>query len=218
MKIYETEELQVVAIKRWWQANGTATILGIIAGIIFVGGWNLWQTRQQNTYLQASDLYQTLLVSINNNNIRAISNISKKIIDNYGSTAYASYAALLWAKTKVQQNDLKAAKKILVKQMRTTDSDELKNISRLRLARLMQATGDIEQALQLIAETSNSNTTGFDASYNELKGDLYVALDRLYEARTAYESALRTGNNSVLLQFKLNDISIAKFNPNARTK
>lgn len=47
----------------------------------------------------------------------------------------------------------------------------------------------------------------FSASYEELKGDLYVALNRLGVARTAYQNALRAGQPSPLLQIKLENIS-----------
>lgn len=111
------------------------------------------------------------------------------------------------AKTKVQQNDLEAAKTILEKQMNSASSDEVRNIARLRFIKLLYATGENEKGLQLIAETDKATTKEFSASYDELKGDLYVALDRLGEARTAYQSALRAGVKSPLLQFKLDDIT-----------
>jgi predicted negative regulator of RcsB-dependent stress response len=70
------------------------------------------------------------------------------------------------------------------------------------------ASGEYEQGLQLIAEVDPSTAQGFTAGYEELKGDLYVALERNGEARTAYQNALRQGAASPLIQFKLDDISV----------
>jgi len=210
VEIYDSEEEQVAAIKRWWKENGTSMIVGLIVGGLIIGGWKLWQSNAQDKANQASALYGQLLQSVNAENTESTQKISERIIAQYGSTAYASYAALILAKIKVQQGDLDAAISILKKQMHEADSAELKNISRIRLIKLMQAKGENEMGLQLIAEADQSSAQGFAATYDELKGDLYVALDRLGEARTAYESALRAGQQSPLLQFKLDDITSAE--------
>jgi predicted negative regulator of RcsB-dependent stress response len=116
----------------------------------------------------------------------------------------------LLAKTKVQQGDVESAKSIFEKQMKVADSAELRNVARIRLVKLMLATDENEKGLQTIAEVDQSSSQGFSASYDELTGDLYLALGRLGEARTAYQSALRAGSNSPLLQFKLDDITAAE--------
>ena len=207
MEIYDTEEEQVAAIKRWWKENGTSTITGIVAGVILIAGWNFWQSYTKDKAINASALYEQLLDSMSTEKNESVEKIAERITEQYGSTAYATYAALLLAKTKVQQGDLDAAKNILEKQMHVADSVELKNVARIRLIKLMLATDENEKGLQLIAEVDQSSAQGFSASYDELKGDLYVALGRLGEARTAYQSALRAGLKSPLLQFKLDDIT-----------
>ena len=210
MEIYDTEEEQVAAIKRWWKENGASTIIGIVVGVIIIGGWNFWQTYTQDKANQASALYEELLASDSNEKIESVEKITERITEQYGSTAYATYAALLLAKTKVQQGEVESAKSILEKQMKIADSAELRNVARIRLVKLMLATDENEKGLQTIAEVDQSSSQGFSASYDELTGDLYLALGRLGEARTAYQSALRAGSNSPLLQFKLDDITAAE--------
>ncbi len=210
MEIYDTEEEQVAAIKRWWKENGTPTIIGIALGVVVIGGWNFWQSSQQEKLRHASALYQKLLTSMDSENYESSQKISEQITQEYGATTYANYAALLLAKTKVQEGDLEAAKSIFEKQMDAAGSLELKHIARIRLIKLMLATGENEKGLRLISNVDQSNSDGFAASYDELTGDLYVALDRLGEARTAYQSALRAGAKSPLLQFKLDDISVSE--------
>jgi len=207
VEIYETEEEQVAAIKRWWKENGVSTIVGIVLGGMAIAGWDFWQGNVKEQANQASALYDQLQISLSKENNESVAAISKKIETEHGGSAYASYSALLLAKTKVQENDLEAAKSILEKQMNNANSNEIKNIARLRLVKLLYATGENEKGLKLIAEADQAKAKGFSASYDELKGDLYVALDRLGEARTAYESALREGTKSPLLQFKLDDIT-----------
>jgi len=207
VEIYETEEEQVAAIKRWWKENAVSTIVGIVVGVVVIVGWDFWGTHNRDKANQASALYDQLQISSSKKNNESVAAISKKLDIEHADSAYASYSALLLAKTKVQENDLEAAKSILEKQMNTANSSEIKNIARLRLVKLLYATDENEKGLKLIAEADQVTAKGFSASYDELKGDLYVALDRLGEARTAYESALREGAKSPLLQFKLDDIT-----------
>jgi len=210
VEIYETEEEQVEALKRWWKANGTSTIAGVIMALVLVGAWNFWQSYQQDKANQASALYEQLLNSETASKHDSVEKIARRLMDQYASTAYADFAALLLAKTKVQLGDLEAAKSILQQSIQKTDDVEIQNVARVRLVRLMLATAEYEKGLQLIAEADASTSEGFNASYDELKGDLYVALGRLGEARTAYQSALRAGQRSPLLQFKMDDITAAE--------
>jgi predicted negative regulator of RcsB-dependent stress response len=209
VEIYDTEEEQVEALKRWWKANGTSTIVGVITAVVLVGAWNFWQSYQQDKASQASALYEQLLISEKAGNQESVEKISQRLTERFASSAYAGYAALAQAKSKVQQGDLEAAKSVLQQLMQNAGDDEIKNVARIRLVRLMLASAEYEKGLQLISEADASAGEGFNASYDELKGDLYVALDRLGEARTAYQSALRAGQRSPLLQFKLDDITAA---------
>jgi len=61
--------------------------------------------------------------------------------------------------------------------------------------------------LQLINDVDAEAGSSFSGNYDELVGDLYVALDRLDEARTSYQNALRNGHQSPLLQFKIDDLT-----------
>jgi len=207
VEIYETEEEQIAAIKRWWKENGASTIAGVVIGLLLLGGWNFWQSYKQDQANQASSFYVQLNERMDQKKFDSVEKIAQTIMTQYSSTAYASYAALLLAKTKVEQGNLEAAKAIFEKLMLTASEPELKQIARIRLIKIMYAEDNYQQGLQLIAEADPSSIEGFSMIYDELKGDLYVALDRLGEARTAYQSALRAGARSPLLQFKLDDIS-----------
>jgi predicted negative regulator of RcsB-dependent stress response len=210
VEIYDTEEEQVAAIKRWWKENGTSTIIGIIAGICIISGWNYWQQHQQNNAIQVSALFDEILVGVNEEKQDSVEKITERILERGASSTYATFSRLLLAKTKVQMGELDAAQGILETLITEASSVELRNIARIRLIKILQAKGENEQGLQLIAEVDQSTMEGFSASYDELTGDLYVALNRLGEARTAYQSAIRAGVKSPLLQFKFDDITQAK--------
>jgi len=207
VEIYDTEEEQVAAIKDWWKANGTSIITGVVMAIIIVGGWNFWQSYQQDKMNRASELYEQILMADKLGKLDSVDELSNKLNAGYGSTAYASYALLFQAKAKVAQKDLNAAKELLQQAIATSDDAELKHVARTRLIRVLLALQEYEAGLQIIADVDQSSLGGFEATYEELKGDLYVAMARVGEARTAYQAAAAAGQGSPLLQFKLDDLT-----------
>jgi predicted negative regulator of RcsB-dependent stress response len=209
VEIYETEEEQVAALKDWWKANGTSVISGIVAAIIIVGGWNFWKNYQQDKMLQASTVYEQLLKANTAKSTDSIDKIAEKIKVNYAGTAYGAYALLFQAKAKFEQNELAAAGALLQQVIESSSDDELKHVARARLVRVLLAEEKYEQGLQIIANVNQAKLGGFEGIYEELKGDLYVAMSRIGEARTAYQAALTAGKSSPLLQFKLDDLTAA---------
>jgi len=205
--IYDTEEEQLEQLKKWWEANHSSVLAGIIGSVVLIAAINFWQQSQLESRSAASQLYQELLDAAANQKTDSVEKIADKLAAEHPSSAYSNYAALQLAKAKVEKGDLEAAKAILQKEIKTTDSPELKHVCRLRLIELLLADKQYEEGLKLIAEVDPAVTEGFASSYDELQGDLYVAMDRLDEARNAYQSALRTGQPSPLVQFKLDDIA-----------
>ncbi|MFA6052710.1 MAG: tetratricopeptide repeat protein [Methylobacter sp.] len=206
MEIYDTEEEQVEALKRWWKENGTATIVGLVVGIAIILGWNYWRDHKKEQAAQASVIYDQLLKAVDDNQKDSIDKLAGRIQEQFGATEYAAYSGLVQAKLKADQGDFAAAKDIL-KNVAAKSNKELSNIAKIRLVHLMLATGEYEQGLQLINDVDAEAGSSFSGNYDELVGDLYVALDRLDEARTSYQNALRNGHQSPLLQFKIDDLT-----------
>lgn len=209
MEIYDTEEEQIAALKRWWADNGKSTITGIVLGITCIVAWNFWQSYKTEQGYGASTMYEELLGAVNSDKLESAEKLAEALQQKYGSTAYAQYATLMRAKIQVKAGDLDAAKAIL-SQLAKEANSEISHVATIRLVRLMLATGEYEQGLQKIAEVDQSTAQDFSGSYDELTGDLYVALDRIAEARTAYQKALRSGHVSPLLQFKIDDLTSAE--------
>ncbi len=213
MAIYDTEEEQVEQLKKWWEANGSSAITGVAAAILVVAGWNFWQNQQLEQRGQASMLYQQMLNSAAKSDNAAIEKLADQLSVEHGSLAYAHFAALKKAASKVEQGDLEAAKAILQQQVQNPGNEGIQHIARLRLIQLMLATQQYEAGLQLISEVDPAKAEGFAGRYDELEGDLYVAMNRLDEARNAYQNAIRTGQTTALAQFKLDDIGAPALEP-----
>ncbi|NOQ63526.1 MAG: tetratricopeptide repeat protein [Methyloprofundus sp.] len=210
MEIYETEEEQVAALKDWWKANGTSMMTGIVGAIVIVLAWNFWQDHQADKINQASAMYEQLVQADAANQAASVEKIGTRLNTEFAGTAYASYALLFQAKTKVEQQDLPAAKTLLQQVISTTADAELKHVARTRLIRVLLGLQEFEPGLQVIAGVDQASLGGFEATYKELEGDLYVAMGRVGEARTAYQASLKAGQGSPLLQFKLDDLAVAE--------
>jgi predicted negative regulator of RcsB-dependent stress response len=205
MELYETEEQQVEALQKWWKENGTSAMVGLGIGIAAILGWNYWQDYKKEEMSKASAVYDQLLKDVNENKTAEVDTVANKLKTEFGSTEYATYSVLMQAKAKVEAGDTQGAKELL--QGLANQSGDLSQLAKLRLVRLYLATGEFEKGLQLIGQVDQKNIGGFEGNYDELVGDLYVALDRIDEARTSYEKAIREGYQSPLLQFKLDDLT-----------
>ncbi|MGZ5007694.1 MAG: YfgM family protein [Methylobacter sp.] len=206
MEIYETEEEQVEALKRWWKENSTSTIVGLVMGIVIILGWGYWQDHKKAQAAQASSTYDQLLKALEGDKKDSAEKLAERIQEQFKGSEYAVFSGLFEAKLKAAQGDLAGAKQIL-QTLVSEPNKQLSNIARIRLVRLLLATGEYEQGLQVINEVDAKSTASYAANYDELVGDLYVALDRLDEARTSYQNALRNGQPSPLLQFKIDDLT-----------
>ncbi|WP_411726002.1 YfgM family protein [Methyloglobulus sp.] len=206
MAIYDTEEEQLEGLKRWWKENGTSTVVGIAIGIAIIVGWNYWQEHKKDQANQASAIYDQLLKAAETDQKDSADKLAKRLQEQFTGTSYAAYGGLFQAKFKAQAGDIAAAKEILKKIADGSDK-ELSHIAKIRLVKLMLASGEYEQGLQVINDVDQSEAAKFSDNYDELVGDLYVALDRLDEARTAYQKALKNGYQSPLLQLKIDDLT-----------
>jgi predicted negative regulator of RcsB-dependent stress response len=97
---------------------------------------------------------------------------------------------------------------VLEESLTKLQDDDLKRLARLRLARVLLASGDNEAALRQLDGVSADSLGKFQGVYQELKGDVLAATGRIEEARAAYEKAQSFGEASPLLKLKMNDLPV----------
>jgi predicted negative regulator of RcsB-dependent stress response len=204
--MYETEEQQLEALKKWWQANGTSTIVGLVVGIALILGFNYWQDYKKAQSEQASALYAQLVKAASSDKKDGVDTLANRMQEQFPKSDYAAYSNLVLAKLKVDKGDMAGAKQVLEK-IAASSNKELSNIAKIRLVRLMLANKEYEQGLKLINEVDPATNTKFEGNYDELVGDLYVALGRFDQARSSYKKAIDDGYRSPLLQFKIDDLT-----------
>lgn len=216
--VYDSDEEQIEALKRWWDENGTLVIAGVILVLAVLFGSRYWQSSQNSVAEAASDIYSEMAgivqanteLQIDDAELTSAANLHAELKNNFTSSVYSRYSALLIARLYVQRNELDEA----AAELRwildnpglgflSSIDDELALTTRARLARVILAQGDAEAALQLLSEVESGTFAG---TFAEIEGDAYVSLGRLQEAIEAYQTALNSGTNTDVVELKLNDI------------
>jgi predicted negative regulator of RcsB-dependent stress response len=211
VEIYESEQDQVEALKKWWKENGRSVIAGLAIGLGGVVGWKSWVSYHETRAVKGSTSYEQLVELVSTNQAAAAEQHGKRLTEEFPSSTYASLGALLLAKVDLKQGKGEEAKQHLRWVMDQADFPELRQVAQLRLARLLLADAAFDEALSLV---SGEATTGFEAAYQEARGDILVAKGDLEGARTAFTQALAslaaTSANRQLVQMKLDNLGMAQ--------
>lgn len=209
-----TEEEQVEALKHWWKENGTSIIATVVLVLAAYSGWQYWQTKQKADSTEASAVYQNLLEAMDGGSERGdektttAKHLAGTLKDNY-SGFYGLSGHLFLAKLAVEASDLKLAETELRAALSTGPSASFKPVVNLRLASVLNAQGAQKDALAVL---SAENSSGFEALFAEMRGDIYVDMAELKQARAAYQLALESEPEFSQLnqiQQKLDDLNVS---------
>lgn len=201
MEVYETEEQQVEAVKKWWKENGVSLIAGVALGLSAIAGWKYYQGEQANHNLDASQMYLSMvnLVAVQDENAD-VATIGDQLAANYADTPYAALAALLMAKVYYEKGNVDAAISQLTWVSKNASDIETKQIAQIRLIRVLLSEEKLKKVDKLL---SSPHPSAFDAKYEELKGDLMIAKNQLDDARVAYDTAMALYGEDVSVSLRM---------------
>lgn len=207
MADHGTEEQQIQAIKEWWNENGRSVIAGVVIGIGTLVAWKGWGVYQEQQAIEASDRYNNMRSSILSQDLDSVTVQAQELKDNYSSTPYASWGALLLAKANETKGDTAAAIENLEWTANHAKQETVKSLALLRLARVYVAEGELAKAEKLLDQ---SFPDAFASLYQELLGDLHAQRGNLEQARQAYDAAIDASNAADIefLQMKRNNLGI----------
>ncbi|WP_293776787.1 tetratricopeptide repeat protein [uncultured Oxalicibacterium sp.] len=201
------EQEQLAGLKSWWERYGNlATWLLIIALAAFAAwkGWTYYQTRQA---AQAAQLYEELQGAITAKDKEKIARVSSDMQSRFSGTAYAQMTGLAAAKSAFDAGDFQTAKTQLQWVADKGRNEEYKAIARIRLSGILLDEKAYDEALKVL---SGKFPAEFAGLVEDRKGDIFVAQNKLDEARVAYQAAMeKTDARSAgrqLIQIKLDAI------------
>ncbi len=203
--MYETEEQQVEAIKQWWKENGKSIVAGVVLGLGAVLGWQGWSNHKDKVGAEASNLFDQMLVSVQQENLESASKQREILYRDFASTPYTAFADLLQAKMLYRKGDTAGAEDALKQAIEGAPDEAIKNIAVLRLARIRLADDDAQGAAGLLGQYTAS--AAYSADYAALRGDIARAQGDHTAARKAYQEALDAKvGNAELVQLKLDNL------------
>lgn len=205
---YETEEQQVEALKEWWTENGKAVIAGVVLGVGVIGGWSFWQSHQEKQAVVASDVFSRTIEALNGSDNAAAVALADELKDDQPGALYSAYANMAAARASVEGGDLADAASRLEWVAENAPQDDVRLIARVRLARVLGATGDAAAGLDSLPEKFPAAFTGL---VEEARGDLLVIEGDVDAAREAYIAAQDSQyvSNRDGLTMKLNELAVS---------
>ncbi len=184
---YDLEEQeQLDEFKAWWKKNGKLATNLVLIILVAYAAWQGYNYFQHKKAIEASTLYQNLVVT-DISKVAEIQSQATKLTQDYAGTPYAGRAAVLAAKASAKVNDKKAAKTQLEWASKNAKESAVKAIASLQLAAILFEEKSYDAALQLLA---NDDDQGFIGLKEDLKGDIYLAQGKKSAAKKAYETAL----------------------------
>lgn len=208
MSTYQTEEEQVEALKKWWKENGRSVIGGIVIGFGIIGGWQGWQGYERNQGEAASAYFDAMRQAVQGKDFDKALEHGKRLVGEYGGSAYASFAALELAKLAYQRGEKSVARNHLRWVADSAPDPSIRDLARLRLGALLLDMNELPLLDQLLAEAS---LEAFAGEFAALRGDLELARGNREAARDAYQDALSKGvEDEDLLRMKLVDVGGAQ--------
>lgn len=210
MSDHLTEEEQLEALKRWWKENGKFIVLAVVVAVGGYFGWGAWQDHQRAQAESASAQYEQLLNSLRAPEQELPSDLVSEL--KQGTGLYAYSAALIKARSAVEEGELDAAAEQLRWVLEQSPDAAIAQLTRLRLARVLAAQGSPDAALAELQRTEPAES--FASEFAEVRGDILLAQGKADDARDAYQFALENltspqQNRAALLQMKIDNLKTA---------
>jgi len=209
LDVYTTEKEQLDQVKKWWDENGKAVILGLVLGLGGLFGYRYWDASRIAEGQNASINYEHLLAIASAGASDEATEAGDAIINGYPKSTYAKLSALVLAKLAVDARDLEEAKARVRWVIDNSKGGKIKPIAQTRLVQLYLAQGKVEEAAALISEIDPT----YADQFTELRGDVFLAQGELEAARAKYSQALDEargrGNAGEAIELKIDNLNVA---------
>lgn len=206
-----SEKEQIEAIRSWWQENGKMVVAGLVLGIGALVMWNQWKQATLDSAVEASALFQTLGEAVDAGKVETAESTATELYAEHASSSYAAQGRLAMARLYMGQGRDEDAANSLRDLLALDGNDELKDVARYRLAKIMLYQDKAQEVIDLLLGQTNETFAG---RYAELRGDAYVALGSAGQAADAYSQALQGAPEQqlvdrALVQMKINNLAQA---------
>lgn len=207
MAYVHSEQEQLACLKSWWKQYGNLITWILIITLGAFAAWKGWTYYQSRQTVQAAQLYEELKRAVQYKDKEQIQRAAEDIKSRFSGTAYAQMSGLVAAKEAFDAGDFQVAKTHLQWVAEKARDDEYEAIAKVRLAGILLDEKAYDEGLKVLDDKFPAQFAGVVA---DRKGDIFVAKNKLEEARAAYQAAIeKTDARSTarkLIQIKLHAI------------
>ncbi len=207
---YDLEEQEKLdALRAWWERYGTLCVVLVFVVVAGVLGWRGWQWYEGHKSNQAMGYFEALENASGQQGDDAVARIkaaSSTLRDDFSKSGYTSRGVLVAADALQKRGDLDGAREQLEWLVQHGVDPALVYLARLRLAGVLLQQKQYDQALAQL----NSPPASFAGLYEDRRGDVLFAQGKRDEARTAWESALKSLSGDAaaqIIQLKIDALS-----------
>ncbi|RPH28315.1 hypothetical protein EHN07_09550 [Buttiauxella warmboldiae] len=205
MEIYENDNEQVDAVKRFFAENGKALVVGVVLGIGALVGWRYWNGQQTESAMASSLEYQTVTEAVRADNPATLNAAEKFAADT--KNTYGALASLELAQKYADSNDLAKAAAQLQQGLANTGDENLQALINARLARIQIQQKQADAALKTLDGIKGE---GWVAIVADLRGEALLSKGDKQGARDAWSKGSQTDASPALremMQMKINNLS-----------
>ncbi|MDX2412671.1 MAG: tetratricopeptide repeat protein [Woeseiaceae bacterium] len=202
----QSEKEQLEEMRAWWTVYGRYVIAGVVIAVGLLFGFNQYQSSKLAAQVEASVLYESLTVYVSDGDLDNAESVADDLASNYANTAYAAQSNLAMAKLYMDKNRDQDAADVLNELLLMRGNKALKQIGRLRLARILLYQDKPQDVVDLLADQDEAAFAGLFA---EMRGDAFAALGQITAAGDEYRTALADTSQTInrgVVQMKLVDL------------
>ncbi len=199
MSEYLEEEEQLVRLKRWWDENGTALVIGVVALVGSIIGWNWFANYSETERHESTRAYEAYEAATAEEKVDQLAILRQE----FSGNAVHLFALLDQAKNAVAEGDAAKAQALLAEAINEGDDQIVVDLARIRLAKLERELGLADEALLTLDAVRNE---GYRGLVLEAKGDIHSSRGEIELAHQSYKVAvesLRDGETRPFLNMKL---------------
>lgn len=189
---YDLEEQEKLdALRAWWDRYGTLCVIiafTIVAGILGWRGWQWYEGHQANQAMSYYEALETATAQPGDDALARIKAASSTLRTDFSKSGYTPRGVLVAAQALQARNDLDGAAEQLQWLIKNSSDASLVALAKLRLAGIFIDQQHYDQALDQLS----SPPAAFVGLYADRRGDVLIAQGKPAEARTAWETALKS--------------------------